>query len=50
MDFPDNGRLIKTMTFSSDETIAFGNELRAGVYIVEIREGKEVKNVKVIKF
>ena len=48
--FDDNGRLIKTMTFSSDETIAFGNELRAGVYIVEIREGKEVKNVKVIKF
>ena len=44
------GRLIKTLTFNSNETIAFGNELRAGVYMVEVREGDKVKTVRVVKY
>ena len=48
--FDLNSRLIQTMTFNSDETVAFGDALRAGVYMVEIREGEEVKVVKVVKF
>ena len=48
--FDLNSRLIQTMTFNSDETVAFGDALRAGVYMVEIREGEDVKVVKVVKF
>jgi hypothetical protein len=44
------GRLIKTLKFKSNETIAFGNELKAGVYIVEVREGDKVKLVRVVKY
>jgi hypothetical protein len=44
------GRLIKTMTFISDETITFGNDLKAGVYLVEVREGNKVKTIRVVKF
>jgi hypothetical protein len=44
------GRLIKTLTFNSNETVAFGNELKAGVYMVEVREGDKVKTVRVVKY
>jgi len=44
------GRLIKTLSFSSDETISFGNELKSGVYFIEVREGKEVRIERVVKY
>jgi hypothetical protein len=44
------GRLIKTISFNSDETIAFGNDLKSGVYMVELREGNVVKTVRVVKY
>jgi hypothetical protein len=44
------GRLVNTFKFSSMETIAFGSELKPGVYMVEVREGKEVKTVRVVKY
>ena len=44
------GRLIKTLTFNSNETVAFGNELKAGVYMVEVRDGDKVKTVRVLKY
>jgi hypothetical protein len=44
------GRLIKTLTFNSNETIAFGNELKAGVYMVEVREGDKFKTVRMVKY
>ncbi len=44
------GRLIKTISFNSDETIAFGNDLKSGVYMVEVREGNVVKTVRVVKY
>jgi hypothetical protein len=43
------GRLIKTLTFNSNETIAFGSDLKAGVYMVEVREGVKLKTVRVVK-
>ena len=48
--FDVNGKFYKTMTFSSDETIAFGNDLKPGMYMVEIREGNLLKTVKVMKY
>ena len=44
------GRLIKTLTFNSNETVAFGNELKAGVYMVEVREGDKFKTERVVKY
>jgi hypothetical protein len=44
------GRLVNTFKFSSMETIAFGSELKPGVYMVEVREGKEVRTVRVVKY
>ena len=48
--FDAQGRLVKTFRFNSSETIAFGNEFKAGVYIIELREGKELKTVRVVKY
>jgi hypothetical protein len=44
------GRLIKAITFNSDETISFGNDLKSGVYMVELREGNVIKTVRVVKY
>jgi hypothetical protein len=44
------GRLIKTISFNSDETIAFGNDLKSGVYMVEVREENVLKTVRVVKY
>ena len=44
------GRLIKTLNFKTNETISFGDELKAGVYIIEVREGDKVKTVRVVKY
>jgi len=48
--FDAQGRLVKTFRFNSSETIAFGNELKAGVYLLELREGKQIKTVRVVKY
>jgi hypothetical protein len=44
------GRVLKLLTFNSNETIAFGNELKTGVYMVEVSEGDKVKTVRVVKY
>jgi hypothetical protein len=44
------GRLVNTFKFNSTETIVFGNELKAGVYLVELRQGNELKAVRVVKY
>ncbi len=43
------GRIIKTLTFNSNETISFGNELKSGVYMIEIRQGNMKKTMRVVK-
>jgi hypothetical protein len=44
------GRQIKTLTFNSNEIVSFGNELRSGLYLVEVIEGDHVKMMKVVKY
>jgi hypothetical protein len=44
------GRFIKTISFNSEETIAFGSDLKSGVYMIEVREGNVVKTVRVVKY
>jgi hypothetical protein len=48
--FDMQGRLVNTFKFSSMETIAFGSELKPGVYVVEVREGDKIKTLRVIKY
>jgi hypothetical protein len=48
--FDAQGRLVKRITFNSDETISFGSDLKSGVYFVEVREGDKVKTIRVIKY
>ena len=44
------GRTFKQMTLMPGEVLKFGNELKAGTYMVEIRQGRNVATRKVIKF
>jgi len=44
------GREINSFTGESDNAIKFGNELKAGVYMIEVREGDKVKTVRVVKY
>jgi hypothetical protein len=44
------GRLIKRIIFNSNEIISFGNELTPGVYMIKLKEGKEEKSVRVVKY
>jgi hypothetical protein len=48
--FDLNGRVFKTLAFNSSETVSFGNELKAGVYFVEVREGDDIKIIRVVKY
>jgi hypothetical protein len=48
--FDLQGRLVKTFTFNSDETISFGNELKSGGYLIELKEGGKSKTVMVVKY
>ncbi len=44
------GRRIKTLSFNSNEIVSFGNELRSGLYLVEVIDGDNVKMLKVVKY
>ena len=44
------GRVLKTMNVSANETVNLGSDLRAGAYIVEVRQGNSVKTTRVLKF
>jgi hypothetical protein len=44
------GRVIKKMELNPFETIKFGNDLKAGVYMVEVKEGDLVKTMRVVKY
>ena len=44
------GRQIKTITINPYETINIGTELKAGSYIIEVRQGKNIKSVRMMKF
>jgi hypothetical protein len=44
------GRFIKTMSVNANQTISLGSELKAGTYFIEVRQGKEVKVSKIVKY
>ena len=44
-----SGRLIEKINTTKDKTTRFGEELKPGVYMVEIRQGEQQKTIKVIK-
>jgi hypothetical protein len=48
LDF--NGRFIKSVKLSSNSNVNMGSDLKAGTYMLEVRQGKEVKMVRVVKF
>jgi hypothetical protein len=43
------GRLVKQMKVSVFESTYFGSDLKQGVYIVEVRQGKNLKTIRLIK-
>lgn len=46
----NQGRLYKIFKLMPYQTIALGAELKAGSYLVEVRQGNQVKTTKLIKF
>jgi hypothetical protein len=44
------GRLIKSFECNANQVTALGNELKPGVYMVEVRMGDEVKTVRAVRF
>ncbi|MFT3909034.1 MAG: T9SS type A sorting domain-containing protein [Ferruginibacter sp.] len=44
------GRSIKTFTVMPYQTTNVGADLKAGAYIMEVRQGNEVKTMKLLKF
>ncbi|MBI1782772.1 MAG: T9SS type A sorting domain-containing protein [Sphingobacteriales bacterium] len=45
-----NGQLVKVMKGTLSQTYRFGHELRKGVYMVEVMQGKQRQVLKLIKF
>jgi uncharacterized protein (TIGR02145 family) len=48
LDF--TGRFIKRVKLSSNSNVNLGSDLKAGAYMLEVKQGKEVKMVRVVKF
>ncbi|MEI2748137.1 MAG: GEVED domain-containing protein [Ferruginibacter sp.] len=44
------GRFIRQFTATAYQTINLGAELKAGAYLIEVRQGKQVKTTRVLKF
>jgi len=44
------GRFIKSVKVSSNSNVNLGSDLKPGSYMLEVRQGKEVKTVRVMKF
>jgi peroxiredoxin family protein len=44
------GRFVKSVKVAANQVISLGSELKAGAYMLEVRQGSEVKTTRVIKF
>jgi hypothetical protein len=44
------GRVVKHFSTRPHELVVVGNELKAGAYLVEVRQGIELKTTKVVRF
>lgn len=47
--FDINGRLISNWNAGSQQTISFGENLKAGIYMVVVRQGNNSNTFKVVK-
>ncbi|MFT3908131.1 MAG: T9SS type A sorting domain-containing protein [Ferruginibacter sp.] len=45
-----SGRMCKQFTVMPHETTGFGADLKAGTYMIEVKQGGNVKTIKVVKF
>jgi hypothetical protein len=44
------GRFIKSIMVTPYQTQTLGSDLKAGVYLIEVRQGQQVKTMRVVKF
>jgi len=44
------GRFIKSVKVAAGKTMNIGSELKPGAYFIEVRQGREVKTTRVLKF
>jgi hypothetical protein len=44
------GRFIKAVKVSSNTNVNIGSDLKAGAFMLEVKQGKEVKMFRVVKF
>jgi hypothetical protein len=44
------GRILKTYQVMPGEDLNFGNELKSGVYMIEVKQGDYMKTTRVVKF
>ena len=45
-----NGRIIETRNVNANSPVRFGDRYNPGTYLVKILQGKEHKEIKLIKF
>ena len=48
--FDLQGRKIKSMTSTPNQNTVFGNDLKAGVYMIEVTQGNLVKTMRAVKY
>jgi len=44
------GRFIQTVKMNPNESVNLGSELKAGSYLLEVRQGNNIKTTRVVKF
>ena len=44
------GLVLKTLTINANQTIELGNDLKPGIYFLEVNEGNKIKTVRLVKF
>jgi hypothetical protein len=44
------GLVLKTLTINANQTIELGNDLKPGIYFLEVNEGNKTKTVRLVKF
>ena len=48
--FDMSGKLVHSGTFQPKQQYSFGPELEGGVYIVKVKQGKDLKVLRLIKY
>jgi myo-inositol-hexaphosphate 3-phosphohydrolase len=48
--FDLQGRMVQSLEFTSLNNISFGNNLKSGIYMVHISQGKQTQTKRVVKY